>query len=104
MDTIWNAGSGGVSGLKPLEDPGAEAARIDLLFRERAFWLYLTGHRLGDLRRLIRHYGRSQEFVYPTGSYMGGGSGIYGNEVVIPVPEQERIANPRYIGCFHRNA
>ncbi|HEX6134868.1 MAG TPA: tetratricopeptide repeat protein, partial [Longimicrobiales bacterium] len=37
--------------LAPLQDPGSPAARVDLLFQERAFWLFLTGHRLGDLRR-----------------------------------------------------
>src|SRR5581483_2150610 len=37
-DTVYAAGSGGVNGLAPLADPGADSARIDLLFRERAFW------------------------------------------------------------------
>jgi len=35
-------------------DPGTQVGREDLLFRERAFWLFATGHRLGDLRRLAR--------------------------------------------------
>jgi hypothetical protein len=55
--------------LLPLVDPGTESARVDLTFRERAFWLYLTAHRLGDLRRLVRQYGRDPESVYPTGAY-----------------------------------
>lgn len=36
-----------------LEDPGSPDARVDLLFRERAFRLFATGHRRGDLRRLM---------------------------------------------------
>jgi hypothetical protein len=94
-----------------LEDPGvavsdpaaATRARVDLLFRERAFWLFLTGHRQGDLRRLIRQYGRLQEEVYPTGFYPAG-LGTYGAEVVIPMPETERTLNPNYTGCIDRNA
>ena len=34
--------------------PPTAAEQEDLIFYERAFWLYSTGHRLGDLRRLIR--------------------------------------------------
>ena len=37
----------------PTLDPGDAVGRENLLFRERAFWLFLTGHRMGDLRRLI---------------------------------------------------
>lgn len=56
-------------GLDPLADPGSDSARVDLVYHERAFWLFLTGHRLGDLRRLMRNYGRKAEDIYPTGSY-----------------------------------
>src|SRR6202011_3033884 len=31
--------------MPPLADPGSYSARVDLLFRERAFWLFLTAHR-----------------------------------------------------------
>src|SRR5581483_874628 len=57
-DTTWGPGVGavlfpnGLPGLRPLTDPGTPAARVDLLFAERAAWLFLTGHRLGDMRRL----------------------------------------------------
>jgi hypothetical protein len=67
--------------LDPLVDPGTVAARVDLTFRERAFWLYLTGHRLGDLRRLIRQYGRGAETVFPTGTWHKGGP--YGTDVAL---------------------
>ncbi|HWZ57799.1 MAG TPA: hypothetical protein VNW46_02395 [Gemmatimonadaceae bacterium] len=104
-DTTYNAGTGGVAGLRPLADPGTADQRVDLLFNERAYWLFLTGHRQGDLRRLIRQYNRSQGAVYPIGPYFGGGSGInvYGSDVTVAVPAQER-ANPLFTGCLDRNA
>jgi hypothetical protein len=67
--------------LAPLADPGTPAAQVDLTFRERAFWFYLTGHRLGDLRRLIRQYGRGAESVFPTGTWHKGGP--YGTDVAL---------------------
>lgn len=99
----WNPGSGRVAGMAPLENPGTDSARVSLLFRERAFWLYLTAHRLGDLRRLVRQYHRNPETVFPTGFY-DGGKGAYGRDVVIPVPESERTYNSNYTGCIHHNA
>ena len=54
--------------LPPLADPGSARARQDLLFRERGFWMYLTSHRLGDLRRLVRQYGRPVAEVFPAGA------------------------------------
>jgi hypothetical protein len=100
-DTLWHGGTGGVAGLRPLDDPGTQDARVDLLFRERAFWLFLTGHRQGDLRRLLRQYHRPQNEVYPIGSYAGG-FGTYGSDVTVPIPVQE-LANPLFTGCFNRN-
>lgn len=84
--------------LAPLTDPGTQAARVDLMFRERAFWMYNTGTRLGDLRRLARPtsqggYGRPQNTVFPVGAYIRGG--VYGNDVNFPIPFQE-VNNPQY--------
>lgn len=73
--------------LEPLTDPGNQAARVGVMFRERAFWLYDTGHRLGDMRRLIRQYGRSAGTVFPSGTYHKGGA--YGTDVNFPVPFDE---------------
>jgi hypothetical protein len=70
------------AGLAALADPGTDGARVDLIYHERAFWLYLTGRRLGDLRRLIRNYERSAESVFPTGIYPLGGT--YGTATSIP--------------------
>ncbi len=66
--------------LAPLTDPGTAAGRVDLMFYERAFWLWGTGHRLGDMRRLVNQYGRAPGSVYPTGAYHKGGT--FGTSVV----------------------
>jgi hypothetical protein len=96
------AGTGGVAGLPPLDDPGSASVRVTLLFTERAYWLFLTAHRQGDLRRLVRKYSRDAEAVYPSGVYFGG-SGIYGSDVNFPIPFQER-SNPLFHGCYDRGA
>jgi starch-binding outer membrane protein, SusD/RagB family len=84
-------------------------AQIDVMFRERAFWLYGTGTRLGDLRRLVRQYGRDQSTVFPTGTYAGGDSpGLsppipnYGTDVsfMIPTPGAGTTPNSSYQGCL----
>ena len=102
-DTLWHAGTGGVAGPEPLEDPGTPDSRIDLLFRERAFWLFLTGHREADLRRLVRNYGRRESEVYPTGSYPAPGQS-FGSDVTIPIPFEESVSNPHFSGCISRDA
>lgn len=81
------------SGLAPLTDPGTADARLDLLMKERAYWLQLTGHRLGDLRRLVANYGRSASDVYPNGAYHKGGE--YGDDVVFPIDFDE-ANNPNF--------
>ncbi len=87
--------------LAPLADPGTATRREDLHFRERAFWLYATGHRLGDLRRLIRQYGRGADLVFPTGAYFKTGS-VYGTDVNFPIPQDEEN-NPNFVQCLDRN-
>lgn len=82
--------------LPPLADPGTFDARVDLLFRERAFWLFASGHRMGDLRRLLRQYGRSQATLYPIGPYKGGVS--YGQDIVFILTLSEQ-SNPNGRDC-----
>ena len=90
--------------LPPLTDPGTATARVDLLFQERAYWLFMTGHRQGDLRRLIRQYHRIPDQVYPTGPYdFGGMIPSYGNAVSVPVPSSEST-NPLFTGCISNGA
>lgn len=79
--------------LAPLTLEGTTAAQVDQLFKERAYWLFLTSHRLGDLRRLIRQYGRPVNSVFPNGTYFKGG--VYGTDVAVPVPQSEQN-NPNY--------
>ena len=74
--------------------PATPAGRVDLLFRERAFFFFGTGHRLGDMRRLVRQYGRNSETVFPTGAYHKGG-GQYGPRVNLPIPFDE-TNNPEF--------
>jgi hypothetical protein len=88
-------------GLGSVALPGTLPLQVDLLFRERAFWLYLTGHRLGDLRRLVRQYNRAQDAVFPTGTYHKGGA--YGSDVNFPVSSDERN-NPNFESCLDRGA
>lgn len=102
-DTVW------YRGLRPLTDPGVglpaeigKTARVDLLFKERAFWLLLSGHRQGDLRRLVRQYGRDQNVVYPTGVYADL-QGLYGDAIALPIPNDE-FRNPHYKGCLNNGA
>ena len=89
------------AGLGVLTLQVGEAAQITQLFRERAFWLYASGHRLGDLRRLIRQYGRGSETVFPTGTFHK--SGTYGPDVNFPVTQAEEN-NPKFTGCINRDA
>jgi hypothetical protein len=86
----------------PLVDPGAGAPRIRQFMTERAFWLWLTGHRLGDLRRMVRYYGLAQNTVYPIGQTIQGDP--YGGEMNLPIPFQEEN-NPLYPSgqCIDRN-
>lgn len=83
--------------------PTTQAAAVDLLFQERAFWMWLTGHRLGDLRRLIRQYGRAAESVFPTGPLAQPLTGNHGTDVNFIIPFEERN-NPKFNGCLDRRA
>jgi hypothetical protein len=73
--------------LDPLTDPGTEDGRVDLVMSERAMWLWGTGHRVADLRRMVNYYGRSEAEVYPSGGYHKGGN--HGSDVVFPVDFDE---------------
>jgi hypothetical protein len=84
-------------GLVDTTDPGSDAARVDLTFRERAFWLFGTGHRLGDLRRLIRHHGRDSESVLPSGPHWR--TGVYGSGTSFPFSKNEVAFSPGVTGC-----
>ena len=96
---------GYTAGSLPVLAPAVGAtAQEDQIFKERAYWLYLTSHRLGDMRRLTRPvgatapnisgYGRAIESVFPTGNYHKGG--LYGTDVSSPIPQAEDN-NPNFV-------
>jgi hypothetical protein len=90
------------TGLTPLTDAGNATARVDQLFRERAFTLFGRGNRVGDLRRLVRQYGRSVTSVFPTGAWHKGGN--YGSDATIPLPLAEtNNPTPGAGVCIDRN-
>src|SRR5690606_23808607 len=72
FESIHDEIRGGV-GLPSLADQYGDLSamtqdeRVDVHFAERAYWLYLTSHRLGDLRRLLWDYGRAADEVFPSG-------------------------------------
>ena len=82
-------------------DTVAAGGAVKLLFNERARWLWLTAHRLSDLRRLIRQYGRATESVFPTGAYPKNFA-TYGTDVNFPIPIDEQN-NPGFVSCIDRN-
>ena len=98
-------------GAPALVDPGTTAGRVDQVMSERAFHMFGTSHRLGDMRRLIRQYARNSETVFPTGAYhktdLGG---RYGPDVNFPLSVDERN-NPEFANipsnqslCINRQA
>jgi starch-binding outer membrane protein, SusD/RagB family len=98
-------------GMLPLAAAATPEEQVRQLFDERGYWLFSTGHRLGDLRRLIRPvaeggYGLLEDDVFPTGEFFKGGE--YGDDVNFPIPQSEdnnplftTSANPG--GCENRN-
>lgn len=74
--------------MAALATPVSTAAGVDLLFRERAFWTFGRGQRLGDLRRLVRVYGRAVGSSFPTGTFFKGGA--YGSAVNLPANVDEQ--------------
>lgn len=110
------AGTGGVAGLPPLTAPANADSSVAMVFRERAFWLFGQGSRLGDMRRLVKFHHRPSETVYPTGAYstvlyhpQDGYSPMttYGTDISIPLPTETAIrngavaiTNPYYKGCL----
>lgn len=87
--------------LAALADPGNQTARVSLHFREAAFWTFSRGQRLGNLRRLIKFYGRNANDVFPIGTHYKGGD--YGPDVNLPVVTDE-LNNPKFKGCTDRAA
>lgn len=91
--------------------PSTATGRQNLLFQERAVNLFLTSHRLGDMRRLIWQYNRSADAVFPVGPYEPTNSSKAGadfaSDVNLPIP-QEESNNPLFLNsgakCINRAA
>lgn len=92
----------GVDPLTAADIPAGQAGRVDLLFAERGFALWLTAHRLGDLRRMVRQYGRDQASVFPSGEFFRDGL-QHGTDVNFPIFVDENN-NPEFTGCLNRDA
>jgi hypothetical protein len=95
-----------VAPMAALASPTSDTAAVSQLFNERARWLWATGHRLNDMRRLIRPttirggYGRAENTVFPNGPYFKNGL-VYGSDVNFPIPLDEQN-NPGVNGCLDR--
>jgi hypothetical protein len=92
--------------LAALASPADSTAAINLLFGERARWLWGTAHRLNDLRRLERAttirggFGRPDTLIFPHGTYFKNGL-TYGTDVNFPIPLDEQN-NPNFQQCLDR--
>jgi hypothetical protein len=99
--------------LPALPDSGTALGRLREIMMERAYWMYATGHRAGDLRRLLRPpysaapYGLTSDIVYPIGAYVNpdytGAITAYGSDVVAMPSTAEQLYNSNYTGCFTLN-
>jgi hypothetical protein len=98
MTAILNSLRASLS-MPPLTAPTTLDTALDLLFRERAFWTFGRGQRLGDLRRLVRVYGRAPSAVYPAGTFFKGGA--YGTALNFPATVDED--GNTGLACFDRN-
>ena len=85
--------------LPPLAVPLTKVDAENLYFREKAFWTFSRGQRLGDLRRLVRQYDRTAANTFPVGTHYRGGA--YGADVNLPVPTDE-LTNSNFKGCTDR--
>ena len=91
--------------------PSTAAGQQNLLFQERAINLFLTSHRLGDMRRLIWQYNRAATAVFPVGPYEPTNTSKagtnFGSDVNLPIP-QEESNNPLFLNsgasCTNRAA
>lgn len=95
------AGTAAIGALSSLTAADTAGGSVNLLFAERARWLWLTAHRLGDLRRMIVQYGKTQAQVFPIGPYFKGQPPTYGVDVNLPVPVTEQN-NPNFTACLDR--
>ena len=98
-----NLGAVNTPVMAALTAPTTQNDAVALFFREKAFWTFGRGQRLGDLRRLIRIYGRAADGsdTFPSGAFFKGGT--YGTDVNFPITVDEQN-NPLFKSCTDRKA
>ncbi len=91
-------------GLPDTSSPSSIDEKVDLLFRERAYWFYGEGVRLADYRRLVRQYNRSPFSVYPTGGYARLSNRTHYGTAFVYIPHiNEYVHNNKFKGCLNDN-
>jgi hypothetical protein len=80
-------------GLDPLLPAATPTEQENQIFTERAYWLFGTAHRLGDMRRLVWQYLHPVAGVFPIGAYFKGAN--YGSQLSLLVPQDEE-QNPNF--------
>ena len=71
--------------------PATAANFMTILIQQRSRDFYLSGHRMGDLRRWKKYYNID---LYPTGSYLGSSTVSYSPNVCWPINQPEVTNNP----------
>jgi starch-binding outer membrane protein, SusD/RagB family len=89
----------GTVGLGPLPDSSAAGpkAEIQQLLTERAFWMYVTGHRLGDWRRVLRPPYSAPPYSFVINDVYAGGTQL-STTLELPTPQTVN-PNPNYVPC-----
>jgi hypothetical protein len=97
--SIMNALRANVPGLAPVADSSGASPKgqMQQLLYERAFWMYVTGHRLGDWRRMLRPPYNAAPFSFVTSDVYPVGTGLQPT-LEFPTPS-ETNSNPNYQAC-----
>jgi starch-binding outer membrane protein, SusD/RagB family len=117
----WTTDLNALRSTVPMADLTADSTttasadrQVDVMFRERAFWMWGTASRLGDMRRLVRQYGRDPGTVFAVGTFPDGTTATlpapipsYGTDVNLTLPTGAgglSDPNPNYKGCISKSA
>jgi hypothetical protein len=87
-------------GLAALPDSSGAGPKAEMqqLLSERAYWLYVTGHRLGDWRRVLRLPYSAAPFSFVQADVFPA-VGSPGDHILsLPTPQQTN-PNPNYVAC-----
>jgi starch-binding outer membrane protein, SusD/RagB family len=76
---------------------GTAKQQMQQLLSERAYWMWVTGHRLGDWRRMLRAPYNAAPFSFATGDVYPTGGGLF-NILEFPTPLLTN-PNPNYKAC-----